>query len=238
MKRKYLKIAAEYAGWAISSLIIALPALFELKKGYYHNLFLKHNTEITYTYLIIIFPILFHCIFKLPPVHFLIKSKNKESEPQKLTKSMNGLEILCILLQKSKVENENTYSRAKFYLFSGLIIALLGIFYLTTNYIEAKSISENQSNPSLLLWPNYIPRIGVFLFIEALAFFFLKQHNETIKLYNVALTKEVQRENQFLILTISLQNEIDPLKRIEILNDLKPLLYNFPEMNLKDMKNQ
>jgi hypothetical protein len=115
------------------------------------------------------------------------------------------IDVLAGYLVKSDKISNSIFSRANSYLFIGSFIALIGVlfFYFQSVDIAAElSKAKTAMNNSLLLL-EILPRVGVLIFVESIAFFFLRLYRRNMEefRYYDALTR--QRENQYAIFKLA-----------------------------------
>ncbi|MBS1687828.1 MAG: hypothetical protein JSS96_03825 [Bacteroidetes bacterium] len=108
--------------------------------------------------------------------------------------------LLEVFLSKSRQIAEKLYSRSGVYLLIGCLIAFAGVlffYFQTTTLHNALTPILKEIDTSRILF-EYLPRIGTLIFVEAIAFFFLKQYRVTMEEYRYYEAIKRQRENQLM----------------------------------------
>lgn len=109
--------------------------------------------------------------------------------------------LLEIYLAKSQKVSDKIYNRAGAYLLIGCLIAFAGVlfFYFQSIAIHATiNITDKNFDYSKLLL-EYLPRIGTLIFVESIAFFFLRQYRISMEDFRYYDAIKRQRENQYVI---------------------------------------
>ncbi len=93
------------------------------------------------------------------------------------------------------------YNRSNTFLFAGSLIAIAGVgfFYLQTKTFEqVPGVAAIKVDTSVLV-ESTIQRFGSLFFIEAIAFFFLRQYSNSMEDYRYYEAVKRQRENQYTV---------------------------------------
>ena len=134
-------------------------------------------------------------------------------------------EFLSRLCAESEKLSQKIYNRSSSYIFMGSLIALIGIIYFSFQSVQ---ILENSMGMEMLI--SFIPRIGALVFIELIAFFFLKQYRVTIDDFKYYESIKRQREANLFIFKIHIEDE-DLVKKENIESLLKSLeLFQNPSL--------
>lgn len=211
--------------WLIIALVVAFrPLYFGLLYGFNsRDFFLDFYTEILFAILAFLFPYLFKLIYDELPFEFL-RNRNKksrafikpdlpqeddyplnkskeESKIEPTEKNIEELHLLDIYLRKSQNVADKIYSRGGAYLLIGCLIAFAGVlffYFQSINLHNTIKITDKDFDYSKLLL-EYLPRIGTLIFVEAIAFFFLRQYRQTMEEFRYYEAIKRQRENQYAI---------------------------------------
>jgi hypothetical protein len=190
--------------------------------------------------------IVFHLVFGLFPIQFLrlkysVRGKNITASINSLRREIDKIlgtdeqraEIIFYekLVEKSERLSKAVYNRASVYLFIGSIIALGGLLYFTyyfqsisTDKINlankgVKVISEQLKEDNILSLIHLAPRFGALLFLEFIAFFFLKQYKFTMDEFRYY--EGIQRLREEKLFFINMLNTQDHQKDlIDILKSM------------------
>jgi len=179
--------------------------------------------------IIAIAPILFRLIYGATPLELLrvrlarerTKKETGESmnlTPRRISSSYNRSESpVALSNQKEHLTNEfrpfvleanynakSIYGRAGVYLLVGSLIAIGGVLFF---YVQSQALTkslltsqyENRFNVSTALI-EYAPRIGTLIFVEAIAFFFLRQYRTNMDEFRYYESIKRLREDQVLMI--------------------------------------
>lgn len=105
------------------------------------------------------------------------------------------------------------YNRSGAYLLIGCLIAFAGVLYFgfATAYLHPSGISDKEKfDFSKIFLESYLPRIGTLIFVETIAFFFLKQYRITMEDFRYYEAIKRQRENQYVTLQLLKSYEDKP----------------------------
>jgi hypothetical protein len=194
---------------------------------------------------VIFLPYIFRLIFGFYPIQFLkMRSRKYEQLKRDSLEPKSPAELFDSYVLSSGRLAESIYSRAKVFLFVGVIVALLGLvfFYTQTGKIvylkragedHRQAISElttaippvNQAisseeqqlagiGPSLLI--TMAPTFGILFFIELIAFFFLRQYRSAMDEFRYYEAIKRNRE-ETLALIVMLDKSEKPIDVMELL---------------------
>lgn len=109
--------------------------------------------------------------------------------------------LLELYLMKSEKVADKIYSRGGVYLLIGCLIAFGGVlfFYFQSIALHAVIKIDSKDFDYSKLFLEYLPRLGTLIFVEAVAFFFLRQYRQTMEEFRYYEAIKRQRENQFAI---------------------------------------
>lgn len=212
--------------WIFISLIVAFRPIFV---GFTYglnsqNLLLDFYTEVLLAILTLLFPYLFKLIFDEFPFEYLRnrkKNRNQYSSSKDLEETfevrketenrqevlpkqeatVEELHILESYLRKAQKVADKIYSRGGAYLLIGCLIAFVGVLFFYFQSVALHNsikVTDKDFDYSRLLL-EYLPRIGTLIFVEAIAFFFLRQYRQTMEEFRYYEAIKRQRENQYAI---------------------------------------
>lgn len=174
-----------------------------------------------------IFPIVYFLIFSKLPIESL-RDKRKKAQHMKQIKTMEEIEALsedddfsdtdgtvldkivgdinCKLLLEqhsdaSKTLSEKIYNRSGVYLLIGVLIAFMGMIFFYTQTLFLKEVVNINTLLYLML-----PKSGVLIFIELIAFFFLKQYRASMEEFRYY--EEIKRVREDNLAIVLLANEL------------------------------
>lgn len=112
--------------------------------------------------------------------------------------------ILLTYIRQAKGIADKIYTRGGVYLLVGCLIAFAGVlvFYFQSAGVKAVWGSNSGKFVFTKTILDYLPRLGTLIFVEAIAFFFLKQYRITMEEFRYYDAIKRQRENQYAILEI------------------------------------
>lgn len=110
------------------------------------------------------------------------------------------LHILQVYLSSAQKVSDKIYGRTNAYLLIGCLIAFAGVlfFYFQSATLHGSIKTEDKDFYSKLLI-EYLPRIGTLIFVETIAFFFLRQYRQTMEEFRYYEAIKRQRENQYAV---------------------------------------
>lgn len=169
---------------------------------------------------IAIIPILYKLVTQRLPIEYLrIKKQEEIKENEEWenfdTDEDNDYYTLAGQMEDNvwmaKKNSETIYSRSNTFLFSGTLLAILGVAFFywhsdTYPFISGAGITN--------LIELSLQRFGGLFFIEGIAFFFLKQYSNSMEDYRYYESIKHQRENQVTIFLAIKENGIDYAKNL------------------------
>ncbi|WP_456188319.1 hypothetical protein [Bacillus cereus] len=213
-------------------MVVSLPMFIY---GYTHNRFeieaiMEFYGQFLISLLIIIFPILFKLIFGDYPIEALrsrrirlrrlSRSNNekknseiKEVDSKELsitmedkTESEDQVHILLQYVMEATTLANKIYTRAGVYLLVGCLIAFVGILiFYSPIFGDVLKVDQDTSVLSIVI--SYIPRFGAMIFVEVIAFFFLKQYK--IMMEEFRYYERIKRRRQDNLAVLSLVKEFN-----------------------------
>jgi len=104
-------------------------------------------------------------------------------------------EVLAAFVQSSRKLPQQILSRARIYLFLGVIIAFAGVFWFSLQPPDPAPRAPNFFGDVL----RHAPRFGVLFFIEFIAIFFLRQYRSDMEEFRYYEAIQRKREDAFLL---------------------------------------
>ena len=132
------------------------------------------------------------------------KDKSDFLESTDTKNTVKELDIIEIYLKQSQKLSEQVLSRSSAYLLIGCLIAFAGVIFFYFQSFYANTTATDFTEFTLR---ETLPRIGVLIFVEAIAFFFLKQYKSTMEEFRYYEAIKRQRENQYLIANYAISNK-------------------------------
>ncbi|MCU5130692.1 hypothetical protein OCA18_19790 [Bacillus cereus] len=240
-KRNLIFNTVEFCIWVLVGVIVSFPLIIYGFNGYrfgIERIFLEYYGQTLISILILIFPVLFKLIFGNFPIEAIRNRRIDLKEISKLrneTKRINTKETnskkqnsikddkvedkqeIHILLQyvmEADILANKIYNRAGVYLLVGCLIAFGGIFIFYSP-IFGDVLSVNQETSVLSIVISYIPRFGAMIFIEVIAFFFLKQYKIMMEEFRYYERIKRRRQDNFAVFNLVKEfNEESTLKKI------------------------
>lgn len=240
---KYFVI--EFGIWIGIAFIVGYRVIFAAIYGYFNRILYENYFDVLILSIVILFPFLFNLIYTEFPFQYLRNRRIKnlsEKDPISTDESMNenkkenaiignrnsktistsnDTDILSEYLRQSRKLSELILSRSSAYLLIGCLIAFAGVvffyFQSLSTHLDPKSLSSELT----FTVRETLPRFGVLIFVETIAFFFLRQFKSTMEEFRYYESIKRQRENQFLVASYgnSHKDNLDYLKNIiELLN--------------------
>lgn len=111
-------------------------------------------------------------------------------------------------INESSEISERIYDSSKNYLFTGLVVAFLGLIIFVLLGLFINPSVENKHILDKLL--GYLPRFGTLFFVEFIAFFFLKQYRILLEEYRYYESIKRDRQHKKIILEIVNQYRSEP----------------------------
>lgn len=215
-------IQMELLAWFTIAMLVGSRILVAYMMHEPYLIFKELYLDLLISVIVLLFPLLFRLIYAEFPFQYLRNKRLKDlSEKGKTTniiindtksettvnyenntvtvKNQNELDILNSYLKQSQKLSEQIFSRSSAYLLIGCLIAFAGVgfFYFQSVYIH----TDPRLTASELgfTFRETLPRLGVLIFVEAIAFFFLKQYKATMEEFRYYEAIKRQRENQLLV---------------------------------------
>ncbi|KQL33533.1 hypothetical protein AN960_20890 [Bacillus sp. FJAT-25509] len=215
IKSKFSKIM-ELIFWFITAYLVGFPFWQYIVWSATPRDIDRYYDKILFSSITIIFPILFKLIFGGLPIDSLrrrfrtleLHGDKEVKIIKKHTKDVHVRDIHIMNVHVSEaVELANKiYNRAGAYLLSGCIIAFVGIF-LFYSPIFGDLIKIDTSKSILSVVFSYVPRFGAMIFIEVIAFFFLKQYK--IMMEEFRYYERIKRRRQDNLTVMELVKEFN-----------------------------
>ena len=228
-------IQLELIIWIIISLTVGFRLIFAMLWGKPFMIFAEFYFDLLLTLIVLLFPFLFKLIYgEFPFQHIrtvrlkrVVINQNKTTELPKqntaidkedksetldntktediIEHTVSELNIIEVYLKQSQKLSERIFSRSSAYLLIGCLIAFAGVifFYVQSFYVKTTVTDFTELNFTIR---ETLPRIGVLIFVEAIAFFFLKQYKSTMEEFRYYEAIKRQRENQYLIANYVISN--------------------------------
>jgi len=193
-------------------------------KGDFISFVGTYSLESMVGFLICIFPILVRLIFgelpfelirnliRKPRNNFEIKSdKNVSIENLQILRGGKkelsiGDEVeeepnvLLTQIKEATQISEKIYTRSGVYLLVGCLIAFVGVFIFYSPYLNQNLTTV--TTDTLTRFMDFLPRIGALLFVEFVAFFFLKQYRIMMEEYRYYEAIKRKKQNNYLIVNL------------------------------------
>ena len=219
--------------WLIIAAAVAWRPLITLFQD--ARFFFEFYYEFLFGLFVFLFPFLFRLIFGLYPFEYVRRvrqykmsleyfmkteqkivsekrqfenNENYEHIPSEKEKNVyDELQTMLNYLKQSQDISEKIYTRSGVYLLLGCLIAFAGVlfFYFQSAYLHTTLADGTKPFDFSKTLIDYLPRLGTLIFVEAIAFFFLKQYRVTMEEYRYYEAIKRQRENQVAILKIARQ---------------------------------
>lgn len=204
--------------WMGIGIIIYLPELIFMKSYDIERIIFESYNKLLLSIGVVIFPILFNLIFGVLPLEAIRKRReassintskekykdaNKQEDKEKaevLSEEDRNIHVLELHLNEANTLANKIYSRAGAYLLVGCLIAFAGISIF---YSPLFGTINNTENPGYLdIIFNYLPRFGALIFIELIAFFFLKQYKIMMEEFRYYERIKRRRQDNLAILKL------------------------------------
>lgn len=215
------EIQIELIAWLAITCIVGIRIIHALTSGMSKFIFEYYYLDLLLTLIVFLFPYLFKLIYTEFPFQSLRekridriieKSKSKIYSSREISITQNKLyshegkmkfELDIIKEYQNQAEKLATqiYSRSSVYLLIGCLIAFggVGFFYFQSISLFKDTDSKLLSSELMYTFHQSLPRIGILIFVEAIAFFFLKQYKSTMEEFRYYESIKRQRENQYLV---------------------------------------
>lgn len=214
--------------WVVVAFVVGFRVINATINGYLNRLFYESYYDVLLLALVILFPFLFNLIYAEFPFQYLRNKRLKNlSEKNSTTTNVfinehqqekiitvgdnsgsitiatnNEIEILKEYLKQSQKLSERILSRSSAYLLIGSLIAFAGVGFFYFQSIYTHLDPKFSSSELTFTFRETLPRLGVLIFVEAIAFFFLRQFKSTMEEFRYYELIKRQRENQFLVASI------------------------------------
>jgi hypothetical protein len=221
--RQVFNLQLELIVWFIIALIVGFRVIYIVLIGEAFLIFKEFYFDLLISIIVLLFPFLFKLIYSEFPFQYTRNRRLKKLYENEIAKNnivndtqekaatvipeineitiskLDELEILKSYIKQSQKLSEQIFSRSSAYLLIGCLIAFAGVgfFYFQSVYIHTDTkISTSELG---FTFRETLPRLGVLIFVEAIAFFFLKQYKATMEEFRYYESIKRQRENQYLI---------------------------------------
>lgn len=165
----------------------------------------NHQLSTTFSIVVIIFPVLYTLIYgRLPIQKWRMSNLNSNESNNDSENKKDPILYLEGLVNSSNELAMIIYKRASLYLLVGVLIAICGVTFFT---LQASDSYLNFSGGNYFLL--YVSKLGVLIFIELVAFFFLKQYRITMDDFRYYEGLKRSREETFAIIQIMLEKNPD-----------------------------
>jgi len=184
----------------------------------------SHYYDFLLVFILPIAPILFRMIFGYSLINFIAKElqlvkkkvpedldyKDEEKRKSKEERASYEMELIQPAFSRQIIESrelaQKVYNRSSFYLLIGVSFALGGLIFIYSPSLLKSLTTTNQSETfdSTRYLLELMPRLGCLIFIELIAFFFLKQYRITMDEFRYYDSKKREVESNFLIFRIYL----------------------------------
>lgn len=128
-------------------------------------------------------------------------SEAYETDFEKIIKNIDSKLLMEQHSEASKSLSEKIYNRSGVYLLIGVLIAFMGMIFFYTQTIFLKEVVNINTLLFLML-----PKSGVLIFIELIAFFFLKQYRASMEEFRYY--EEIKRIREDNLAIVLLANEL------------------------------
>lgn len=231
----------EYLLWISFALLINgglwLEALFT--GGFYADIVVRHYVTIIFGIMVCIFPILFLQIFDKFPFQMLRdrvsadvsvtpretsdatpdatgpptqyeKVSRPDAQSASTLAALDGATLLALNALASDKLARNIYTRAGVYMMTGALVAFSGLlfFYFQT----ARVVSADITGIVVFL----APKFGILIFIEVVAFFFLRQYRAAMDEFRYFEAVKRRREETLALVRLN-EGASSPLTIIEMI---------------------
>ena len=131
----------------------------------------------------------------------MFTNDERKIKPFKLKTS---LELIEEQINEARNISEKIYQRSGIYLFVGSLIAIIGVFsfYIFNQNSHQVNILENQISDKVEII-NFLQRVSILIFIEFVAFFFLRQYRVLLEEYRYYEAIKRRLQDNRLIINIS-----------------------------------
>lgn len=220
--RQVFNLQMELIVWIAIAMLVGFRIFFALMIREPYLIFREFYFDLLTSVIVLLFPFLFRLIYAEFPFQYLRNKRLKNlSEKGNTTNiiindtkaettvnyeentvtvnSPTEFDILKSYLKQSQKLSEQIFSRSSAYLLIGCLIAFAGVgfFYFQSVYIHTDP--KLTASELGFTFRETLPRLGVLIFVEAIAFFFLRQYKATMEEFRYYEAIKRQRENQLLV---------------------------------------
>jgi len=257
--RQPFNLQMELSVWIAIAMLVGFRIFFALAIREPYLIFREFYFDLLISVIVLLFPFLFRLIYAEFPFQYLRNKRLKNlSEKRNTTNIINNdtkaektvnyevntvavnnpteLEILKLYLKQSQKLSEQIFSRSSAYLLIGCLIAFAGVgfFYFQSVYIHTDP--KLAASELGFTFRDTLPRLGVLIFVEAIAFFFLRQYKATMEEFRYYEAIKRQRENQLLVASCGNIHKDNPEYFIKLVSSMN--LADNPNKILKDETTQ
>lgn len=181
---------------------------------------------VTYTIgifsIILAFLIIFYLVYSRLPFQHIRENRKKRLEEEAWdtvdTEGEEDEEKEAIIqlsdnLWLAKGNSEKIYGRSNTFLFVGAFTAIAGVIFF---YVQFQGFADKTTNATLSLpyiFELNLQRFGSLIFIEGIAFFFLRQYSNAMEDFRYYEAIKRQRENQYTIGLLYKDETVDFVKQ-------------------------
>jgi hypothetical protein len=212
--------------WFIASIVmvggVVLDFLFGRDVGFILS---ERYSQVIFALMVLLFPVLFDLIFGAYPIEHLRRareltfavddSERSKYDPKKrktdvptISDSISGgefsnfsaLELFAYYAASSRRLSQSLYSRSGVYLLVGVFVAFTGLVFF---YMETSSSSGYQGIELVIA---FAPKFGILLFIELVAFFFLRQHRSSMDEFRYYEAVKRKREETMALIQLTFES--------------------------------
>lgn len=216
LKETKLILLSEFSLWLMLAFIFSWPVWVQAYAQPSEFIFIArdYNLELSFGIIVAIFPLAFYQIFGCTPFNYIkdrklnrgnsYNIKNTEN-PDPTTETEDPVEkvfpqelqavdfIYNAYTQSSELASK-LYKRAGIYLLFGVVIATGGLFFFS---LQKFNISEADKLFTISI--KILPYAGILIFIELIAFFFLRQYRQAMHEFRYFESIKRTRESQIFI---------------------------------------
>ncbi len=220
--KQELNLQLEFIIWMALAMLVGFRIFYAIIIREPYLIFREFYFDLLISVIVLLFPFLFRLIYTEFPFQYLrnkrLKNLSEKGNTTNIiindtkaettvnyeenTVTVNNpteLDILKLYLKQSQKLSEQIFSRSSAYLLIGCLIAFVGVgfFYFQSVYIHTDT--KLASSELGFTFRETLPRLGVLIFVEAIAFFFLRQYKATMEEFRYYEAIKRQRENQLLV---------------------------------------
>lgn len=127
----------------------------------------------------------------------------EQAAAQEETEARTAISILKLFASESAALSNSLYRRSGIYLFIGTLIAVVGVLFFSFQNITVSSEESIDMSTVIVM---LAPKTGILIFIELIAFFFLKQYRSAMDEHRYFESIKRERQRAYVI-TLLLQQE-------------------------------